>query len=185
MNPKRNPKFKSALFLLIPTSSVEGRDMCMDLENFYVTPCFSHDYHLTLVTYIKPRNTQSACTTRETETDRDTFFSPSLWFQKSYTPLYALKSVFSEDSSNRVLSEDRKSLVFPASALPSVQCFTCRVDCSPCQSLPTSLLSSLVPVLARARTCRAATSTLVSPQFSFEMKLEMHSVAMKRALRYP
>ena len=26
MSPKRNPKFKSALFLLIPTSSVEGRD---------------------------------------------------------------------------------------------------------------------------------------------------------------
>jgi hypothetical protein len=27
-----------------------------------------------LVEYIKPRNTQSVCTTRETETDRDTFF---------------------------------------------------------------------------------------------------------------
>ena len=25
--------------------------------------CFSHDYHLTLVEYIKPQNTQSACTT--------------------------------------------------------------------------------------------------------------------------
>ena len=36
--------------------------------------CFSHDYHLTLVEYIKPQNTQSACTTREKETDRDTFF---------------------------------------------------------------------------------------------------------------
>jgi hypothetical protein len=46
---KRNPKFKCALFLLIPTSSVEGRDTCMDLENFYVTPCFSHDEHLVLV----------------------------------------------------------------------------------------------------------------------------------------
>jgi hypothetical protein len=46
----------------------------MDLENFYVTPCFSHDYHLTLVEYIKPHNTQSVCTTRGTETDRDTFF---------------------------------------------------------------------------------------------------------------
>ena len=74
MSPKRNPKFKSALFLLIPTSSVEGRDTCMDLENFYVTPCFSHDGHLTLVEYIKPRNTQSACTKREKDTDRDTFF---------------------------------------------------------------------------------------------------------------
>ena len=34
MSPKRNPKFKCASFLLIPTSSVEGRDTCMDLENF-------------------------------------------------------------------------------------------------------------------------------------------------------
>ncbi len=37
--------------------------------------CFSHDYHLTLVEYIKPQNTLSTCTTREKETDRDTFFS--------------------------------------------------------------------------------------------------------------
>ena len=77
MSPKRNPKFKIALFLLIPSSpssSVEGRDTCMDLENFYVTPCFSHDYHLTVVEYIKPQNTESVCTTREKETDRDTFF---------------------------------------------------------------------------------------------------------------
>jgi hypothetical protein len=74
MSPKRNPKSKNALFLLIHTSSVEGRVTCMDLENLYVTPCFSHDYHLTLVEYLKPQNTQSACTTREAETDRDTFF---------------------------------------------------------------------------------------------------------------
>ncbi len=77
LSPKWNPKFKIALFLLIPsapTSSVEGRDTCMDLENFYVTPCFSHDYHLTVVEYIEPPNTESACTTREKETDRDTFF---------------------------------------------------------------------------------------------------------------
>jgi hypothetical protein len=74
MSPKRNPKFKIALFLLIPSSSVEGRDTCMDLENFYVTPCFSHDYHLMLVEYIKPQNTESVCTTREKETDRNTFF---------------------------------------------------------------------------------------------------------------
>jgi hypothetical protein len=75
LSPKRNPKFKIALFLLIPSapsSSVEGRDTCMDLENFYVTSCFSHDYHLTVVEYIKPQNTESA--TREKETDRDTFF---------------------------------------------------------------------------------------------------------------
>jgi hypothetical protein len=52
-------------FLLIPTSSVEGRDTCMDLENFYVTPCFSHDYQLTLVEYNIQQNTQSVCTTRE------------------------------------------------------------------------------------------------------------------------
>ena len=84
MSPKRNPKFKIALFLLIPSapsSSVEGRDTCMDLENFYVTPCFSHDYHLTVVEYIKPQNTESACTTREKETDRDTFF-----FKKKFPP---------------------------------------------------------------------------------------------------
>jgi hypothetical protein len=43
MSPKRNPNFKSSLILLIPTLSVEGRDTCMDLENFYVTPCSSHD----------------------------------------------------------------------------------------------------------------------------------------------
>jgi hypothetical protein len=74
MSPKRNPKFKIALFLLIPSSSVEGRDTCMDPENFYVTPCFSHDYHLMLVEYIKPQNTESLCTTREKETDRNTLF---------------------------------------------------------------------------------------------------------------
>ncbi len=32
------------------------------------------------------------------------------------------------------------------------QCFTCRVASSPCHSLPISLLSSLLPVLPRART---------------------------------
>ncbi len=56
MSPKSNPKFKIALFLLVPSapsSSVQGRDTCMDLENFYVTPCFSHDYHLTVVEYKK------------------------------------------------------------------------------------------------------------------------------------
>jgi hypothetical protein len=81
MSPKRNPKFKIALFLLIPSSSGEGRDTCMDLENFYVTPCFSHDYHLMLVKYIKPQNTGSVCTKREKETDRNTFF-----FKKKITP---------------------------------------------------------------------------------------------------
>jgi hypothetical protein len=81
MSSKRNPKFKTVLFLLIPTSSVEGRDMCMDLENFYVTPCFSHDEHLVLVmiTTLRWWNTlnhkiPSVCTTREQETDRDTIF---------------------------------------------------------------------------------------------------------------
>ena len=34
--------------------------------------CFIHDYHLTLVEYIKPQNTHNVCTTREKETDRDT-----------------------------------------------------------------------------------------------------------------
>ena len=74
LSPKRNPKFKCALFLLIPTFSDEGRDTCMNLENFYVTPCFSHDYQLTLVEYIKQQNTQRVCTTRERETERHTFF---------------------------------------------------------------------------------------------------------------
>jgi hypothetical protein len=46
----------------------------MDLENFYVTPCISHDYHLMLVEYIKPQNIESVCTTREKEADRNTFF---------------------------------------------------------------------------------------------------------------
>jgi hypothetical protein len=72
MSVKRNPRL-SALFLLIPTSSVEGRDTCMDLENFYVTHCFSHDYHLKLVNTLN-QNTQSVYTTREKETDNDTFF---------------------------------------------------------------------------------------------------------------
>jgi hypothetical protein len=84
MRPKRNPKFEITLFLLIPSSSVEGQDTCMDLENFYVTPCFSHDYHLMLVEYIKPQNTESVCTTREKETgketDRNIFF-----FQKKFS----------------------------------------------------------------------------------------------------
>ena len=76
MSPKRYPKFKCASLLLIPTSSVsvEDRDTCMDLENFYVSPCFSHDYQITLVEYVKQQNTQSVFTTREEETDRDTFF---------------------------------------------------------------------------------------------------------------
>ena len=46
----------------------EDWDACMDLENFYVTLCFSHEYHLTVVEYIKPQNTESVCTTREKET---------------------------------------------------------------------------------------------------------------------
>jgi hypothetical protein len=36
--------------------------------------------HLTLVEYIKPQSTQSACTTREKETDRDIFFSKKKYF---------------------------------------------------------------------------------------------------------
>jgi hypothetical protein len=43
----------------------------MDLENFYVTPCFSHDYQLRLVENIIRQNTQSVCKTREKETDTD------------------------------------------------------------------------------------------------------------------
>ncbi len=58
----------------------------MDLENFYVTPCFSHHYHLMLVEYIKPQNTESVCTTREKKTDRNTFF-----FQKTFFPPKKIK----------------------------------------------------------------------------------------------
>ena len=61
----------------------------MDLENFYVTPCFSHDYHLTVVEYIKPQNTESVCTTREKETDRNTFFSKKKSLQKKKHVLLA------------------------------------------------------------------------------------------------
>ena len=60
--------------LLLSAKEGAFEDTCMDLENFYVTPCFCHDYPLTLVEYIKQQNTQSVCTTREKETDRDTFF---------------------------------------------------------------------------------------------------------------
>ncbi len=55
----------------------------MDLENFYVTPFVSHDYHFTLVEYIKQQNTQSVCPTREKETDRDTFFKQRFPAQKN------------------------------------------------------------------------------------------------------
>jgi hypothetical protein len=70
--------FKIALFLLKPSSSVEGRDTYMDLKNFYVTPCFSHDYQIMLVEYIKPQYTESACTMREKETDRNIFFQKKI-----------------------------------------------------------------------------------------------------------
>ncbi len=56
--------------------------MCMDLENVYVTPCFSHDYQLMFVEYIKPQNTESVCTTREKETDRNRFFFRKKSLQK-------------------------------------------------------------------------------------------------------
>ena len=64
--------FYSYLQLLLRLLRVETRSM--DLENLYLTPCFSHDDHLTAVEYIKAQNTESVCTTREKETDRDTFF---------------------------------------------------------------------------------------------------------------
>ena len=40
----------------------------MDLENLYLTPCFSRDDHLTVVEYLKPQKTESVCTTTEKET---------------------------------------------------------------------------------------------------------------------
>jgi hypothetical protein len=54
--------------------SVEGRDTCINLENFYVTPFFYHDYQLTLVEYIIQHNTHIACTTREKEAVGTHFF---------------------------------------------------------------------------------------------------------------
>ena len=60
----------------------------MDLENFYITPCFSHDYHLTLVEYGKQQNTQSVCTTTEKETDRDTFFLKKNFHPTKKIPCY-------------------------------------------------------------------------------------------------
>ena len=38
-------------------------------ENFH-----KHDYHITLVEYIKQQNIQRVCTTREKETERHPFF---------------------------------------------------------------------------------------------------------------
>jgi hypothetical protein len=48
----------------------------------------NHDYHLTLVEYIKPQNTQSACITREKETVMDTFF-----FKKNDFPPKKIKKI--------------------------------------------------------------------------------------------
>jgi hypothetical protein len=38
--PRRNPKFKCALFFLTPALSFEGRDTHMVPENFHKTPFF-------------------------------------------------------------------------------------------------------------------------------------------------
>ncbi len=68
------------------------------------------------------------------------------------------------------------SKTFSAFTFLRVRCFTCCVASSPSHSLPTSLLSSLPPELARARTrqsCDACTPTLAFPAFWFEMKLYM------------
>ncbi len=73
MSPKRNPKFKCALFLLIPTLSFEGRDTHMVPENLHKTPFFSVVYHLTWVNWIKHKKKPNDVY-REKETDRDTFF---------------------------------------------------------------------------------------------------------------
>ena len=49
-----------------------------------------------VVEYIKPQNTESACTTREKETDRDTFFLKNITFIKIYfeTPYFIEIFVF-------------------------------------------------------------------------------------------
>ena len=77
MSPKRNPKFKCALFLIIPTLSFEGRDTHMVPENLHQTHFLSTVYHLTWVNWIKHKKNPNGVY-REKETDRDTFFEKNL-----------------------------------------------------------------------------------------------------------
>ncbi len=72
MSPKRIPKFKCALFLLIPTLSFEGRDTRMVPENLHKTPFFSETYHLTWVNWIKYKKNPNDVY-REKETGWDKF----------------------------------------------------------------------------------------------------------------
>ena len=51
-----------------------------------------------------------------------------------------------------------------------VQCLTCRMGSFPCHSLPTSLLSSLLPVLARARTCQSCDTNARFPRAFFRIE---------------
>ena len=68
MSPKRNPKFKCELFLLIPTLSFEGRDTRVVPENVHKTPFFGETYHLTWVNWIKHKKNQMTCTERKRQT---------------------------------------------------------------------------------------------------------------------
>jgi hypothetical protein len=80
-----------------------------------------------------------------------------------YEASEALKSV--------VLSFQRPLKSFLSFTFLQVHCFSCRVASSPCRSLPTSLLSCLLPGLQALASGRAATPTLAFLVFSFKMKL--------------
>ncbi len=72
MSPKRNRNVRCEFFLLIPTSSVEGRDTCMDLEN---------------------KNTQSVCTTTEKGQIGTHFF----WKKNDFPPKKIKRNTLSPD----------------------------------------------------------------------------------------
>ncbi len=74
MSPKLNPKFKCALFLLIPTLSFEGRDTHMVPENLHKTPFLVLFTTLLGWTGLNTKKNQMVCTNRQNETDWDTFF---------------------------------------------------------------------------------------------------------------
>ena len=79
MSPKRNPKFKCALYLLIPTLSFEGRDTHMVPENLHQTHFLSTVYHLTWVNWIKhKKNPNDVYKQRERDRLGHIFFKKNL-----------------------------------------------------------------------------------------------------------
>ena len=97
--------------------------------------------------------------------------------------MQTLESVCFQRPSNRVFSEalykKRPRLVFSKTLKKTflrvtvlrVQCFTCRVISTPCHSLLTSSLSSLLSVLARALERESFDVNARFSSFSFEVKL--------------